>query len=68
MKHLFIINPAAGSRDRTGYYTDIIEKTCGARGLDYEIAVSAGERGHQMLVPPMDLARFLGAKLVDITD
>lgn len=33
-----------------------------------EIAVSAGERGHQMLVPPMDLARFLGAKLVDITD
>ena len=33
-----------------------------------EIAVSAGERGHQMLVPPMDLARFVGAKLVDITD
>lgn len=33
-----------------------------------EIAVSAGERGHQMLVPPMDLARYLGAKLVDITD
>ena len=33
-----------------------------------EIAVSAGERGHQMLVPPMDLAQDLGAKLVDITD
>ena len=33
-----------------------------------EIAVSAGERGHQMLVPPMDLAHYLGAKLVDITD
>lgn len=33
-----------------------------------EIAVSAGERGHQMLVPPMELIHYLGAKLVDITD
>ena len=41
MKHYFIINPAAGSRDRTGYYRDIIERTCGDRGLDYAIAVSA---------------------------
>jgi YegS/Rv2252/BmrU family lipid kinase len=41
MKHLFIINPAAGSFDRTKAYTEIIEKACGARGLDYEIVVSA---------------------------
>ena len=41
MKHLFIINPAAGSRDRTKKYTAIIEKACGARGLDFEIVVSA---------------------------
>lgn len=31
-----------------------------------EIAVSAGARGHQMIVPPMDLAALVGAKLVNI--
>ena len=46
-------------------YPVYIDETC---ELYDEIALSAGERGHQMLVPPMDLARFLGAKLVDITD
>ena len=40
MKHIFIINPAAGSRDRTGDYTGLIEKVCVPRGLDYRIAVS----------------------------
>ena len=40
MKHLFIINPAAGSRDRTKAYTGQIEKSCISRGLDYEIRVS----------------------------
>ena len=38
MKHLFIINPAAGSRDRTAEYTAEIQRLCA--GLDYEIAVS----------------------------
>ena len=38
MKHLFIINPAAGSRDRTAEYTAEIQRLC--KGLDYEIAVS----------------------------
>jgi YegS/Rv2252/BmrU family lipid kinase len=42
MKHLFIINPAAGSRDRTKTYTEQIRQVCGARGLDYRIEVSAG--------------------------
>ena len=41
MKHLFIINPAAGSRDRTKAYTEQIEKSCASRGLTYEIRVSA---------------------------
>lgn len=41
MKHLFIINPAAGSRDHTGEYTKTISAVCEARGLDYEIQVSA---------------------------
>lgn len=40
MKHLFIINPAAGSRDRTGLYRKNIDAVCGARGLDYRIEVS----------------------------
>ena len=31
-----------------------------------EIAVSAGARGHQMVVPPEDLAGLVGAKFVDI--
>ena len=41
MLHLFIINPAAGSRDRTKYYSKLIEKACKSRGLDYRIHVSA---------------------------
>ena len=41
MKHLFIINPAAGSRDRTEYYSRRIHEVCGAKGLEYRIAVSA---------------------------
>lgn len=40
MKHLFIINPAAGSRDHTPIYTSEIEKICGPRNLNYRIAVS----------------------------
>ena len=42
MTHLFIINPAAGSRDRTADYTAAIEASCGKRGLDYRIEVSQG--------------------------
>ena len=42
MKHLFIINPAAGSRDHTKQYTEAIRSSCGARGLDYRIEVSQG--------------------------
>ena len=40
MKHLFIINPAAGSRDRTEDYRRQIDSVCQEKGLDYEIAVS----------------------------
>lgn len=32
-----------------------------------EIAVSAGERGHQMIVPPEALVELIGAGLADIT-
>ena len=42
MKHLFIINPAAGSRDRTKDYTKKIKDACDPKGISYEIAVSAG--------------------------
>ena len=40
MKHLFIINPAAGSRNRTEEYSKVIHKICRARKVDYEIRVS----------------------------
>ena len=40
MKHLFIINPAAGSRNRTDDYSKVIHKICKARSLPYEIRVS----------------------------
>ena len=41
MKHLFIINPAAGSRDRTKQYSMAIHEACTARDLDYRVEVSA---------------------------
>ena len=41
MKHLFIINPAAGSRDRTKEYSVAIHELCSIRNLDYRIEVSA---------------------------
>lgn len=44
-------------------YPTFFDETC---QLYDEIAVSAGARGHQMLVPPEALAEFIGAKLVDI--
>ena len=33
-----------------------------------EIAVSAGARGHQMIVPPEALAELVSARLVDLTE
>jgi len=41
MTHVFVINPAAGSRDRTKDYTQTIERICAAHGVDYRIEVSA---------------------------
>lgn len=41
MKHLFIINPAAGSRDRTKDYSVAIHEICSNRNLDYRIEVSS---------------------------
>ena len=41
MKHLFIINPAAGSRDRTAEYTEKIRQVCQSRGITYRVAVSS---------------------------
>ncbi|MBQ6996820.1 MAG: YegS/Rv2252/BmrU family lipid kinase [Oscillospiraceae bacterium] len=40
MIHLFIINPAAGSYDRTAEYTEKIESVCEQRGISYRIEVS----------------------------
>lgn len=44
-------------------YPTFVEETC----LLYdEIAVSAGARGHQMLLPPGPLVELIGAKLADL--
>ena len=40
MKHIFIINPAAGKYDHSQQFRTQIESACDARGLSYEICVS----------------------------
>lgn len=42
MKHVFIINPAAGKCDRTVQIKADVTDLLGSRGLDYEILVSKG--------------------------
>lgn len=44
-------------------YPTYFEETC---QLFDEIAVSAGERGHQMILPPMQLVELVGGILADI--
>ena len=46
-------------------YPTFFDETC---ILWDEIALSAGARGHQMLVPPEKLAELVSAKLVDLTE
>lgn len=45
-------------------YPTFLDETC---ILWEEIAVSAGARGHQMIVPPEELAGLINAGLVDLT-
>ncbi len=40
MTHLFIINPAAGSKDRTADYSRVIHRLCKEKNLNYDIRVS----------------------------
>lgn len=44
-------------------YPTYMDETC---QLFDTIALSAGERGHQMLVPPVALAELVGAKFADL--
>lgn len=44
-------------------FPTFMDETC---QLFDEIAVSAGERGHQMILPPLALAEFVDAILADI--
>ena len=44
-------------------YPTFMDETC---QLFDRIAVSAGERGHQMILPPLALAEFVNATLADI--
>ena len=47
MKHLFIINPAAGSRNHTEQYQAEIHAACHARNLDNRIAREAAQSGEE---------------------
>ena len=42
MKHLFIINPAAGRRNQAARYQAEIHAACHARDLDYRVVLSEG--------------------------
>jgi Cys-tRNA(Pro)/Cys-tRNA(Cys) deacylase len=44
-------------------YPTYFDETC---EIFDEIAVSAGERGHQMIVPPSELIALIGAAISDI--
>ena len=46
-------------------YPTFLDETC---VLWEEIAVSAGARGHQMILPPEKLAALVSAELVDLTE
>ena len=46
-------------------YPTFFDETC---ILWEEIALSAGARGHQMIVPPEALAELVSAKMVDLTE
>ena len=45
-------------------YPTYIDELC---LLSDRIALSAGERGHQMIVPPKEIAELVGASIVDLT-
>lgn len=44
-------------------YPTYFDETC---QMFDEIAISAGERGHQMIIPPMELIALVGGKISDI--
>ena len=44
-------------------YPTYFDETC---QMFDEIAISAGDRGHQMIIPPMELIALVGGKISDI--
>lgn len=42
MKHLFIVNPAAGKCDRSVQIKKTVEAVLGSRGLEYDVQISKG--------------------------
>ena len=49
MKHIFIVNPAAGKSDRTAKYREMIDAAFAPRGLSYELLVSGAPGECRML-------------------
>jgi len=42
MKHIFIVNPAAGKCDRSVQVKNTVQEVLGSRGLDFDVLVSKG--------------------------
>ena len=42
MKHLFIVNPVAGGKDRTAEVNAAVQAVLGPTGLQYEVYVTKG--------------------------
>ena len=42
MKHILIVNPAAGKCDRSVQIKTLAEEIFGSRGLDYDVQISKG--------------------------
>ena len=64
MKHIFIVNPAAGKSDRTAEYRKMIDAAFAPRGLRYELLVSGapGEcRALARQAAPMDRTYMMPA-------
>ena len=80
MKHLFVINPAAGSYNRTDEYSQIIHKICGMRmnlmRIGDKLTAALGERdgvidalkqkAGKLLLQLLDLERNGGLRIIQL--
>ena len=66
MKHLFLINPAAGKRGSTDALCRQIRETFAGLGLDYEVFLAAAPGLSQRFAAsiPLDTADYAGTEVI----